>query len=193
MIALQMLLNQLFLKYNVFHSQYIQSVIMLFSPQRLATKAVTAKTSENVLCWEWLDGRTIAFVTDDTTYHWSVESDTTPEKKVETCHVQIINYDPSKNSNWLFLQGIAKNAKTQKMESVLQLYNTQHKHYQSKKNAYGEYFVEVILSGHPPCSASLDLMELSFLFEMWGEIKKKDSEKEGFGSGCKILCFFFFF
>ncbi|ETO05096.1 hypothetical protein RFI_32304 [Reticulomyxa filosa] len=111
----------------------------------------TTETSESVLYWKWLDGRTIAFVTGTAAYHWSVEGDATPEKKfeieAETRQVQIINYDSSKDGNWLFLQGIAKNAETQKIEGVLQLYSVQHKRYQPKMNAHGGCFAEVTLSG----------------------------------------------
>ncbi|ETO04402.1 clathrin heavy chain [Reticulomyxa filosa] len=137
----------------------------------------TTEVNDTVLFWRWLDGRTIAYVTGSAVFHWSVEEritdidtclllllvffsfmrlgkqkgDATPEKKfeieAEQRQVQIINYDSSKDGNWLFLQGITKNAETQKIEGVLQLYSVQHKRYQPKMNAHGGCFAEVTLSG----------------------------------------------
>jgi clathrin heavy chain len=84
----------------------------------LKSRMKTTEANENVLFWKWLDGRTIAYVTGTSVFHWSVEGDTVPEKKFEIVaeerQMQIINYDSSKDGNWLFLQGIAKNPDTQK-------------------------------------------------------------------------------
>ena len=115
----------------------------------MKTRMKSTEVSESVLYWRWLDSKTIAYVTGTAAYHWPMDADAAPEKKFEIVsedrQVQIINYDASRDSQWLFLQGIAKGANG--IEGVLQLYSVAHQKYQPKMNAHGGCFAHLKLDG----------------------------------------------
>jgi clathrin heavy chain len=117
----------------------------------MKSRMKTFDAGEAVLYWKWLDVRTLAYVTQNAVFHWSMEGDSKPEKKFEIDtsdgrRVQYINYDASPDGNWLFLQGITKNA-AGAIEGVLQLYSVSLRKYQPKMNAHGGCLVRHTLPG----------------------------------------------
>eukprot|EP01083_Nonionella_stella_P086944 241717_1 len=112
----------------------------------------SAESADQILFWKWLNRHTIAYVTRKAAYHWSIDTDSKPQKAfdfTEERQVQIIGYDASADGNWLFVQAIAKPAKSDdySIEGVLLLYNVPLKRYQPKMNAYGACFAYLNVNG----------------------------------------------
>eukprot|EP01048_Picozoa_sp_COSAG05_P002188 COSAG05_NODE_84_length_20716_cov_100.586312_2_plen_1571_part_00 len=67
------------------------------------------------LClWKWIDTKTIAIVTAESVFHWSMEGDSAPAKVFDR-HLsmngcQILNYKASPDMKWLVLNGIKQEA-----------------------------------------------------------------------------------
>eukprot|EP01084_Bolivina_argentea_P182522 315078_1 len=119
----------------------------------IRTRMKATETTDAVLYWRWINSRTIAYVTNKAVYHWSMESyiDVEPVKTFdivpEDRQVEIIDYDASKDGNWLFLQGIAKSTTDNNIEGVLQLYSVPLNRYQPKMNAHGACFAYLNING----------------------------------------------
>lgn len=67
--------------------------------------------ADDVLFWKWINVKTIALVTHNAVYHWSMEGDSVPvkifERHASLNGCQIINYRADHQSMWLVLIGIA--------------------------------------------------------------------------------------
>ena len=69
-------------------------------------------SAKNISFWRFIDKDTVAFVTNDSVYHWSIRGSGKPKKmfdkipSIKGC--QIINYQASSDKKWLLLIGIKK-------------------------------------------------------------------------------------
>lgn len=78
----------------------------------LKTKIKAYQMPEPVMYWTWLNEKTIALVTANAVFHWSVEGSTDPVKKFDRLPAmassQIINYKADQNEKWMVLIGISQ-------------------------------------------------------------------------------------
>ncbi len=67
--------------------------------------------TDDVTFWKWISLNTIALVTDNAVYHWSMEGDSQPVKVFDRhsslAGCQIINYRTDAKQKWLLLIGIS--------------------------------------------------------------------------------------
>lgn len=67
--------------------------------------------TDDVLFWKWINVNTIALVTSEAVFHWSMEGDSTPlkifDRHASLNGCQIINYRADNQAKWLVLIGIA--------------------------------------------------------------------------------------
>lgn len=67
--------------------------------------------TEDVTFWKWISLNTVALVTDNAVYHWSMEGDSQPIKVFDRhsslAGCQIINYRTDAKQKWLLLIGIS--------------------------------------------------------------------------------------
>lgn len=114
----------------------------------MKTKMKTA-TMDNVQFWKWLDAKTIAIVTDQSAFHWSMDGDATPVKMFDRAAyegaVQIINYRSSADNKWLLLSGIAAGASG--VVGVLQVFSVDLKASQPTMDAHSACFANVTIDG----------------------------------------------
>ncbi|KAK4337243.1 hypothetical protein RND71_043548 [Anisodus tanguticus] len=82
---------------------------------------------EDVVFWKWINVNTIALVTENAVYHWSMEDESKPSKMFDRHQnltgCQIINYRTDANVQWLLLIGISSN--NNRVVGVMQLYSVQ--------------------------------------------------------------------
>jgi len=78
----------------------------------MRTRMKVAQLNETVAFWRWLDAKTVAIVTGQSVYHWSMDGESAPEKQFArgNAEMQVINYESSHTGDWLLLRGIAKGA-----------------------------------------------------------------------------------
>ena len=107
-------------------------------------EVVRFKIAEAVQFWKWVSTSTVAIVTANAAYHWSIEGGNAP-KKIFQRHpnlagCQVINYRVSKNQKWCVLIGIS--AKDDgRVAGAMQLYSVE---------AQKDQFIE----GHAACFAT---------------------------------------
>ena len=67
--------------------------------------------TDDVTFWKWISLNTVALVTDNAVYHWSMEGDSQPVKVFDRhsslAGCQIINYRTDAKQKWLLLIGIS--------------------------------------------------------------------------------------
>ena len=67
--------------------------------------------SDDVTFWKWISLNTVALVTDNAVYHWSMEGESQPVKMFDRhsslAGCQIINYRTDAKQKWLLLTGIS--------------------------------------------------------------------------------------
>eukprot|EP00475_Leptophrys_vorax_P023365 TRINITY_DN31984_c0_g1_i1.p1 TRINITY_DN31984_c0_g1~~TRINITY_DN31984_c0_g1_i1.p1 ORF type:complete len:1710 (+),score=512.71 TRINITY_DN31984_c0_g1_i1:70-5199(+) len=106
--------------------------------------------NENVVFWKWIDTKTVAIVTEQSVYHWSMDSGADePTKMFDRSAyegaVQILEYEASTDGKWLILQGIAAGANG--VAGVLQLYSEEKQVSQPTVDATASCFAYVTLDG----------------------------------------------
>lgn len=73
--------------------------------------------TDDVTFWKWISLNTVALVTDNAVYHWSMEGDSQPIKVFDRhsslAGCQIINYRTDAKQKWLLLIGISAQVKQQ--------------------------------------------------------------------------------
>jgi len=115
----------------------------------IKSKMKTA-TMDNVVFWKWLDPKTIAIVTNDSVFHWSMDGAAEPEKVFDRVAnaqpVQIINYGASADGKWLILGGITTSA-TGGIAGVLQVYSVELGASQQPMDSPAACFASVVLDG----------------------------------------------
>lgn len=67
--------------------------------------------TDDVTFWKWISLNTVALVTDNAVYHWSMEGESQPVKMFDRhsslAGCQIINYRTDAKQKWLLLTGIS--------------------------------------------------------------------------------------
>ncbi|KTF74352.1 hypothetical protein cypCar_00016021 [Cyprinus carpio] len=85
--------------------------------------------TDDVTFWKWISLNTIALVTDNAVYHWSMEGDSQPVKVFDRhsslAGCQIINYRTDAKQKWLLLIGIS--AQQNRVVGAMQLYSVERK------------------------------------------------------------------
>ncbi|XP_051535157.1 clathrin, heavy chain b (Hc) isoform X1 [Myxocyprinus asiaticus] len=85
--------------------------------------------TEDVTFWKWISLNTVALVTDNAVYHWSMEGDSQPIKVFDRhsslAGCQIINYRTDAKQKWLLLIGIS--AQQNRVVGAMQLYSVDRK------------------------------------------------------------------
>lgn len=74
--------------------------------------------TDDVTFWKWISLNTVALVTDNAVYHWSMEGDSQPIKVFDRhsslAGCQIINYRTDAKQKWLLLIGISAQVSKQR-------------------------------------------------------------------------------
>lgn len=86
--------------------------------------------TDDVTFWKWISLNTVALVTDNAVYHWSMEGDSQPIKVFDRhsslAGCQIINYRTDAKQKWLLLIGISAQVdKWQRIAGLLSLFYLQ--------------------------------------------------------------------
>ncbi|XP_014070224.1 clathrin heavy chain 1 isoform X3 [Salmo salar] len=85
--------------------------------------------TDDVTFWKWISLNTVALVTDNAVYHWSMEGDSQPVKVFDRhsslAGCQIINYRTDAKQKWLLLIGIS--AQQNRVVGAMQLYSVDRK------------------------------------------------------------------
>lgn len=75
--------------------------------------------TDDVTFWKWISLNTVALVTDNAVYHWSMEGDSQPIKVFDRhsslAGCQIINYRTDAKQKWLLLIGISAQVNEQRL------------------------------------------------------------------------------
>lgn len=99
----------------------------------------------NIVYWRWISAKVIAFVTQTSVFHWSMEGSEDPKKMFDRHQCvsasQIINYQASADMKWLLVVGISKGDNNAILGNM-QLYSVEKK-------------VSQALQGHAGCFASI--------------------------------------
>jgi clathrin heavy chain len=115
----------------------------------MKTKMKQTTVSSPVVFWKWMDPKTIAIVTEQAVFHWSMDGDQQPQKVFERTpyngQVQIINYRASADNKWLLLGGIA--AANGGVTGVLQVYSVDAKASQPPMDAHAACFANITVDG----------------------------------------------
>ncbi|XP_073686252.1 clathrin, heavy chain a (Hc) [Garra rufa] len=103
--------------------------------------------TDDVTFWKWISLNTIALVTDNAVYHWSMEGDSQPVKVFDRhsslAGCQIINYRTDAKQKWLLLIGIS--AQQNRVVGAMQLYSVDRKVSQPIEGhaaAFGQFKME---------------------------------------------------
>jgi len=118
----------------------------------MKNKMKSAAMTEDVVFWRWIDPKTLAIVTANAVYHWSMDGDAQPEKIFDRAAyegaVQIINYRATPDKKWLMLGGIAASpTSASKTAGVLQVYSVDAKASQPLMDSHAATFARVTLDG----------------------------------------------
>lgn len=85
--------------------------------------------TDDVTFWKWISLNTVALVTDNAVYHWSMEGDSQPIKVFDRhsslAGCQIINYRTDAKQKWLLLIGISAQVNKLWLSKLLHLLNTE--------------------------------------------------------------------
>ncbi|XP_022902707.1 clathrin heavy chain [Onthophagus taurus] len=105
-----------------------QKTLQIFNIE-MKSKMKAHVMNEDVVFWKWISLNTLALVTENTVYHWSMEGDSQPVKmfdrhsSLNSC--QIINYRTDPKQNWLLLVGIG--SQQNRVVGAMQLYSVERK------------------------------------------------------------------
>lgn len=111
-----------------------QSTIQLLNLD-IKAKMKAAVIASPVIFWKWVDAKTMAIVTVDAVYHWSIEGQdepkkifdrkaypNTPDEATWLQNVQVLNYRASPDGQFLLLGGIRVN-ENRSISGVLQVFS----------------------------------------------------------------------
>uniref|UniRef100_A0A672KGV9 Clathrin heavy chain n=1 Tax=Sinocyclocheilus grahami TaxID=75366 RepID=A0A672KGV9_SINGR len=103
--------------------------------------------TDDVTFWKWISLNSLALVTDNAVYHWSMEGDSQPVKVFDRhsslAGCQIINYRTDAKQKWLLLIGIS--AQQNRVVGAMQLYSVDRKVSQPIEGhaaAFGQFKME---------------------------------------------------
>lgn len=102
-------------------------VLQIFNLE-LRAKMKSHNMPSPVTFWRWVSPNTIALVTAQSVFHWSIEGDTAPVKVFDrnpgiTEGTQIINYQVSGDNKWCLLCGISAGGAPGVINGTMQLYS----------------------------------------------------------------------
>jgi len=93
----------------------------------MKSKMKSHQLTEPVVYWKWISPSTVALVTGNAVYHWSMEGQSEPVKMFDRHatlnDTQIINYKTSAKENWMVLVGIKSEPGTNRIIGAMQLYS----------------------------------------------------------------------
>mmetsp|Transcript_18442 Transcript_18442/g.51982 ORF Transcript_18442/g.51982 Transcript_18442/m.51982 type:complete len:1203 (-) Transcript_18442:1971-5579(-) len=93
----------------------------------MKSKMKSHQLTEPVVFWKWISPSTVALVTGNAVYHWSMEGSSEPVKMFDRHatlnDTQIINYKTSAKENWMVLVGIKSEPGTNRIIGAMQLYS----------------------------------------------------------------------
>jgi clathrin heavy chain len=105
-----------------------QKTLQIFNIE-IKSKMKAHTMAEDVIFWKWISLNTLALVTENSVYHWSMEGDSTPVKVFDTHSTlggcQIISYRTDAKQQWLLLIGIS--ALQNRVAGAMQLYSVERK------------------------------------------------------------------
>lgn len=94
----------------VFVSFTAAKTLQIFNIE-MKSKMKAHTMTDDVTFWKWISLNTVALVTDNAVYHWSMEGDSQPVKVFDRhsslAGCQIINYRTDAKQKWLLLIGIS--------------------------------------------------------------------------------------
>lgn len=93
-----------------FFSPLAAKTLQIFNIE-MKSKMKAHTMTDDVTFWKWISLNTVALVTDNAVYHWSMEGDSQPVKVFDRhsslAGCQIINYRTDAKQKWLLLIGIS--------------------------------------------------------------------------------------
>merc|ERR1719353_153446 len=93
----------------------------------MKSKMKSHQLTEPVVYWKWVSPSTVALVTGNAVYHWSMEGQSEPVKMFDRHatlnDTQIINYKVSSSEKWMVLIGIKSEPGTNRIIGAMQLYS----------------------------------------------------------------------
>ena len=93
----------------------------------LRAKMKSYAMQSNVVFWRWVSPSTIALVTAESIFHWSVEGDSAPvkifDKNPGLNDAQVINYQISGDQKWCLVCGIKQGSGPGVIDGVMQLFS----------------------------------------------------------------------
>jgi len=93
----------------------------------MKSKMKSHQLTEPVIFWKWISPATVAMVTGQAVFHWSMEGQSEPVKVFDRHatlnDTQIINYKTSPDEKWMVLIGIKSEAGTNRIIGAMQLYS----------------------------------------------------------------------
>ncbi|CAG5077819.1 Similar to Chc: Clathrin heavy chain (Drosophila melanogaster) [Cotesia congregata] len=105
-----------------------QKTLQIFNIE-MKSKMKAHTMTEDVVFWKWISLNTLALVTDQSVYHWSMEGDSTPtrvfDRHASLNGCQIINYRTDPKQTWLLLIGIS--AQHNRVVGAMHLYSVERK------------------------------------------------------------------
>jgi clathrin heavy chain len=129
-----------------------QKTLQIFNIE-MKSKMKAHTMTEDVIFWKWISLNTLALVTENSVYHWSMEGDSTPVKMFDRHSslngCQIINYRTDPKQNWLLLVGIS--AQQSRVVGAMQLYSVERKCSQPIEG-HAASFATFKMEGNPEAS-----------------------------------------
>eukprot|EP00981_Chlorochromonas_danica_P008853 scaffold2320_cov168-Ochromonas_danica.AAC.5 len=104
-------------------------ILQIFNLE-LRAKMKSHNMPEPVQFWRWISPNSIALVTAQSVFHWSIEGDSAPLKVFDRNaalleNTQIINYQVSGDGKWCLLCGISAGATPGVINGTMQLYSVE--------------------------------------------------------------------
>ena len=126
-----------------------KTTLQIFNME-MKSKMKAHEFPDEVSLWKWVDSKTIAIVTQNSVYHWSMEGDSAPEKMFDKhatmAGCQILNYKASPDMKWLVLNGIKQEAG--QIVGAMQLYSVD-KRISQPMAGFAADFASVTVAGAP--------------------------------------------
>jgi len=93
----------------------------------MKTKMKSHQMTDTINFWKWISSNSIAIVTADAVYHWSMDGDAAPKKVFDRlpqlAGASIVNYRTDESGNWLLVIGVT--AENGAPKGVMQLYSVE--------------------------------------------------------------------
>jgi clathrin heavy chain len=104
-----------------------QKTLQIFNIEMRSKMKAHNMNDAEVVFWKWINPSTLALITEQSVYHWSMEGDSQPQKMFDRhsslAGCQIINYRADAALKWLLLIGIS--ARDNRVVGNMQLYSVE--------------------------------------------------------------------